>query len=123
GLYAVANGGTRAVPVRHLVGPVGHVPADVSLSAGPLPVVCAVWESKASDELWCYGAGATSGRRVADDVSAVAVRPDGHAVAWTVQTPNQGFVVADLVGDVATVRSRHRYVEDAPPDAGIPESL
>jgi hypothetical protein len=104
------------------------VVSGVSLSAGAAPTVCAIWSphtkgSTAPDELRCYLPGATQGRVVAHHVYTVGLRADGRAVAWTDLQPNQGFVVADLAGDVATVRSRTRYVEEAPADAGVPESL
>jgi hypothetical protein len=125
-LYSLAPGGHAAVLLRRLVIPESTSPWAISLSAGTRPTVCAVFEPTMDrpNELWCYPPGASRGRLVTKNVSyAVAVRADGRALAWTDAAPNQGLVVADLAGDVATVRSRQRYVADRPADEGVPESL
>lgn len=61
----------------------------VTLSAGPRPTVCALWSAQHTRQIWCYSFGDTTGRLVyaADtshnDISAIALRPDGQAIAWT----------------------------------------
>src|SRR4051812_39269181 len=112
-LYSLAPGSHAAALVRRLAGPSGMHVAHVSLSGGSQPTVCAVWTVEPGDdrpaELRCYRRGATEGRTVArGHFDGVGVRPDGRAVAWTEQASNGVLVVADLAGDVATVRSRQR---------------
>jgi hypothetical protein len=130
GLYAVVAGGHEGRLIRRLEGPAGMVPRSLSLSSGADPVVCATWGAPpqdagevASAELRCYRRGATRGRAVARDVQRVGVRADGRAVAWIDGQANSGLYVADLAGDVATVRTHERYVADAPATAGIPEGI
>jgi hypothetical protein len=109
-----------AVLVRRLAGPTKNVVEQVSLAAGPTPSVCAVW----TRELRCYRSGAVKGRVVSRNPGyGVGIRSDGGAVAWTESEANQLLVIADLNGDVTTVRMRERFAKGAPADAGIPESL
>jgi hypothetical protein len=125
-LYSLAPAAHSAVLLRRLAIPPDTTPAAISLSGGTRPTVCVVFEAIMDhpNELWCYPAGASQGRLVTRNVSyAVAVRDDGRALAWTDRAQNQGLVLADLAGAVATVRSRQSYDRDAPADRGVPESL
>ncbi|MBK5305740.1 MAG: hypothetical protein JJD92_03535 [Frankiaceae bacterium] len=125
-LYAVSRGSHSATLVRRLDGPPRHVVNRVSLSSGNSPTACVVWgpadvTSPSPRELRCYRPGSGAGRLVSDKASYdVGVRADGRALAWT--EGNQDLVIADLAGDVATVRARMPYAEGAPP-GGYPEGL
>jgi hypothetical protein len=100
-LYRLAPGSHTATRLRELAGPgpVAQV-IDVSLSAGAEPTVCATWapDPAANEDgldfvstLLCYAPGSRSGAEVAvsgdDDPVAVAVRPDGRALAWSTYAP------------------------------------
>src|SRR5206468_7529873 len=125
-LYALRAGSHSAVLLRRLTTSPETDAWAISVSGGTSPTVCAVFEPHMDgpNELWCYAPGHTRGRLVTRNVGfAVAVRADGRALAWTDAAQNQALVIADLAGDVATVRSRARYQADAPADRGVPESL
>jgi hypothetical protein len=130
GLYSLAPRSRHAQLVRHLDSHGDWSITSVSLSAGPTPTICAVWNGQAEppqgSQLRCYAAGDSLGRVVrSENPLAVAVRADGRAVAWleAEANSNTALVVADLAGDVATVRYRAGYAADLPPDGGIPEGV
>lgn len=130
GLYSLAPRKRQARLVRNLQSLGDWSIASASMSAGPRPTICAVWHGQAEPpqgtQLRCYADGDSRGRIVPSDTPvAVAVRPDGRAVAWieSETNSNTAVVVADLAGDVVTVRSRARYAADLPPDGGIPEAV
>lgn len=116
-LYRLRGGGVRAERVRGLAPPTGASGVfDVSLSAGPTPVTCAVWRLGAdveAFELRCYDWGDSTGRPVrgADrNTTALAVRADGRALAWADGSLNSTLRVGRLVdGQVTDVKS---YVGD-----------
>ena len=127
-LYAVARGDHVATLLRRLDGRRGMTVDSVSLSGGPSPAACAVWRSRPSastdttSDLVCYASGATRGRVIqSGETGTVGVRGDGRALAWT-EYNSGDLVIADLAGDVVTVRRRMPYAESAPP-GGYPEGL
>ena len=77
----------------------GERAASWSLSGGDKPDLCVAWRAGAKGELWCYpfgrhGTRVDLQRRGAPGV--VALRPDGRALAWTVESGRvQDLVTAD----------------------------
>jgi hypothetical protein len=130
GLYSLAPRSRHAQLVRDVDSHGDSSITSVSLSAGPTPTICAVWNGQAEppqgSHLRCYAPGDSLGRIVrSENPLAVAVRGDGRAVAWleAEANSNTALVVADLAGDVARVRYRAGYAADLPPDGGIPEGV
>lgn len=106
-LYMVGRN-RKAVLLETLAAPgtTTGTPSSISVSSGPKPSTCIDWqldgEVLVHNELWCYLFGDTTGRQVADEHNpsgAVALRPDGTALAWVSSFgPNdesQELVVAD----------------------------
>ena len=127
-LYQLPAGSSRATRWRTLAGPDDRVVQSVSLSAGESPTVCAVWrepDGEPAADLLCYEPGSDEGRVVASPggYGAVAVRPDGRALAWAGGGFNQTLTVADYEDGVATVRTEERYAAGQPEDAALPAGV
>ena len=122
--------GHTAVRVQTLTSPdpAARV-VSLSLSGGPSPLVCAVWDltGPAADRrddhrLLCYPTGAAAGVEIAEagtDVAVVAVRPDAAALAWVNTADNETLTVASF--EKGKANDLRRYVADTSKPAGSGE--
>jgi hypothetical protein len=117
--------GHTAVRVQALASPGAAARVlSVSLSGGPAPLVCAVWDltgpaayERGENRLLCYPTGAAAGVEVVEagkDVGVVAVRPDAGALAWVDTADNQTLTVATFREGKAT-DLRHYLAEPGQP--------
>lgn len=102
-LYVV-QAGPRVRRLRTLVGPAGARASQVTLSGGPAPRACVVWDDGHKDELRCYDAGRTTGTVVPDPTgkgwASVSLSSSGSSLAWTAPGAKDqpDLVVATLDG-------------------------
>jgi hypothetical protein len=97
----------------------GERAASWSLSGGDRPDLCVAWRAGVQGELWCYPfgrEGAQVDQQVAGAPGNVALRPDGRALAWTVD----GRGVQDVVtADYAKGAVKHAKVLNKGKDEGL----
>ncbi|MDX6275784.1 MAG: hypothetical protein QOJ92_2994 [Frankiales bacterium] len=104
-------------------------PSSIAFAAASNPTMCVTWQrvghEDADGQLLCYAPGAFVGHRVAGvphTPTAVALRADGKALAWTESAGDPSYQMDLLVGDfdgnaVRNVR-RIAYDPSCPPSKG-----
>ena len=114
----------RATLLQRVQPPVaGERAVSWSLSGGDRPDLCVAWRKGSAGELWCYpfghpGSEVALGRPGAP--TDVALRPDGRALAWTVDSSGAAGAVQDLVtADYAKGATKHLKVLAKGDDRGF----
>jgi hypothetical protein len=105
-VYRVGRDRTATLLTRVEPPQPGERAVSWTLSGGDKPDLCVAWRAGARGELWCYPFGRQGSpvdlqRRGAPGV--VALRPDGAALAWTVESGTvQDLVTAEYGKGTAT---------------------